>query len=152
MQGFATLGLFLAALGALRQIGEAKKGRFAVAAADFSRRWDERDLVETRQLIRQYDDGDALCTAYFKLENNKTSDVALKLLREPDYFEDLAILEDQGLIDTEFVRRSLGGIIPSRWEWWRSTLNQMRASDPDHSDNYPNFRALAKKSGAEDTD
>jgi hypothetical protein len=151
MIGFSTLGLFSAALGALRQIGEARKARVVQITADFSKQWDGNELLETRQLLRQYEDAEALLTNFIVLSNDRSTDTVLRLLREPDYFEDLAAFSEPPLesISYEYIRRALGDIIVRRWAFWELTLNALRDANEDR-DNYPGFRGLAEKLARDD--
>jgi hypothetical protein len=140
----ATLGLLLAAMLALRQVAEAKKSRHAVTATEFSRRWDDADMLESRALVGRYSDSTALKAAFFDLrDNHPGSDQHLRMLRQANYLEDLAILLDAGAVDEDFIKRSLGYIVVSRWELWKDVADEYQARHG--MDNLPHFRALAAR-------
>ena len=58
------LGAIIAAIFAGQQVAEARQSRQAVLAADFFRRWDDHDLVETRRLVGQFRSRDELAAAF----------------------------------------------------------------------------------------
>jgi len=131
----STLGL---AIFAGRQVQEAQHARHAQLAADFLRRWDEPDLVETRRLVARYPDGEALAVAFGEfLATNSAS--AYVLLRELDFFEQLGALEQVGAFDFELIRVLLGPRLVARYDLWRPSIAAMG------EDVYPMFTALAAK-------
>ncbi len=127
-----------AALFAARQVREAERGRHASMAAEFVRRWDEADLVETRHLIGQFKTPEELKVALegFVAEN---SIQAFILFREPDYFEQLAALEHVGAFDFELIRLLLGHRLIARWEMWKPSIDAMG------DDVYPMFEHLVER-------
>jgi hypothetical protein len=142
MTAGATLLLVLVALGALRQIGEAKKARLAQTGADFSRRWDEDGVVKSRLLIRKLRTAEEIKAAFLKgKEPNATDDELVEyfvLQIVPNYLEDLAILESLGAFDPRFVEESLGAIIRAQWRLWKEAANAW--ADDRKVDPWPNFR------------
>ena len=135
------LGL-LSAIGAAiyagRQVREAERGRQAAMAADFVRRWDEHDLVETRRFVGEFKTPEDLKTALegFIASNSMQAYV---LYRELDYFEQLTALERVGAIDFELVKLLLGERLIARWEMWKPSIDMM-------GDNvYPMFGALVER-------
>ena len=136
------LGL-LSAIGAAiyagRQVREAEEGRKAAMAAEFLRRWNEADLVETRHLIGQYKTPEALRTALEGfVESNSMQ--AFILYRELDYFEQLAALEHLGTIDFELIRLLLGARLIDRWEMWKPSIDALGGDAV-----YPMFAALVRR-------
>jgi hypothetical protein len=121
-----------------RQVREAQRGRHAQLAADFIRRWDEPDLVETRRLVAEYDDGEALAAAYaeFTATNSMSAYV---LARELDFYEQLGALDRVGAFDHELIELLIGSSIVQRWELWRPTVDAMGDGA------YPMFRALVER-------
>ena len=89
-------------------------------AADFIRRWDEPDLVEARQLVAEYADGDQLAAAYaeFVATNSRSAYV---LQRELDFYEQLGALDHVGAFDHELIVLLIGNSLVQRWELWRPT-------------------------------
>jgi hypothetical protein len=131
----STLGL---AILAGKQVREAQRGRHAQLAADFIRRWDEPDLVETRRLVAQYANGEDLAAAFAELMATNSRDAYI-LLREPDFYEQLGALDSVGAFDFELIRALIGNSLIQRWELWRPAVEAMGR------DAYPMFRALADK-------
>ena len=123
---------------AARQVREAERGRHALMAAEFLRRWNEPDLVETRHFIGQYQTPEALAAALrgFIASN---SIQAFVLYRELDYFEQLAALEHIGAFDFELITLLLGQRLIDRWEMWKPAIDEMGANA------YPMFAALVNK-------
>src|SRR5690242_1812401 len=134
----STLGL---AVFAGRQVREAQQARHAQLAADFLRRWDEPDLVETRRLVAQFKTKEALADAFREyIETNAAS--AYVLYRELDYFEQLGALEQVGAFHFDLIMLLLGRRLVERWDMWKPSVD---AIGP-HS--YPCFEALAAKVNA----
>jgi hypothetical protein len=128
-----------AAIYAGRQVREAEEGRKSAMAAEFLRRWNEADLVETRHLIGQYKSPEQLRAALEGfIESNSMQ--AYILYRELDYFEQLAALEHLGTIDFELIRLLLGRRLIDRWEMWTPSIDAMGGDDV-----YPMFGALVRR-------
>jgi hypothetical protein len=128
-----------AAIYAGRQVREAERGRQATMAADFVRRWDEHDLVETRRFVGEFKTPEDLKTALegFIASNSMQAYV---LFRELDYFEQLAALEHLGAFDFELIELMLGRTLLERWEKWQPALNAAHGTGV-----YPMFDRLAAK-------
>jgi hypothetical protein len=129
------LSAITAAIFAGRQVREAERSRQTMLAADFVRRWNEHDLVETRHLIGEYRSPEALRDALlgFVAAN---SIQAYVLYRELDYFEQLAALERVGAFDFELIELLLGPRLIDRWTLWKPSID---ALGPDV---YPLFADL----------
>ena len=107
-------------------------------AAEFLRRWDESDLVETRHLIGQYKTPEALAAALQGfIESNSVQ--AFVLYRELDFFEQLAALEHIGAFDFELITLLLGRRLIDRWEMWKPAIDAMGGNV------YPMFGALVNQ-------
>jgi hypothetical protein len=125
-----------------RQVREAERSRQATVAADFVRRWDEAELVETRHLVGEYSTPESLAGAFTHfIETNSFQ--AYVLYRELDFFEQLAALEHLGAIDFELIRLLLGARLVERWELWKPSIEAMGG------DVYPMFEALVQRMRAE---
>jgi hypothetical protein len=67
-----------------------------------------------------------------------------ELQLEPNFFEDLAILEKHGGISFSWVFDSMGELVPGSWERWERFADLME--EKTHvSGLYENFAALAKR-------
>lgn len=148
VMAIATVSLVIAAIRALQQVKEARESRHAVAATDFSRRWDEPDMIKTRALMAKYTDAAMLKADFFDLfDNDPENPNSLQMLKQANYLEDLAILEMTGAVGHNFVKGSLGYIVVSRWKLWRDVADEFQHR---HGvDNYPHFRDLAARLEAE---
>jgi hypothetical protein len=130
----------LSALGATffaaQQVREAQENRQAQVAADFLRRWDEQDLVETRRLVAQFESKEALRDAFQRYIATNARE-AYVLYRELDYFEQLGALEKVGALHLDLVELLLGARLVDRWELWKPSVDAMG------DDVYPMFPQLA---------
>ena len=131
------LGAIGAAVFASQQVVEARRNRQAALAAEFFRRWDDADLVETRRLVGQFKSKDDLASA-FRRYIAENSMEAFILYRELDYFEQLAALEREGAFDFSLIRLLLGRTLIDRWEMWEPSIVAMGGS-------YPLFGQLVDK-------
>jgi hypothetical protein len=134
------LSAVFAALFAARQVRESERSRQSAMAADFLRRWDEADLVETRHLVGQFETPQQL-SAEFRKYIEANSMQAFVLYRELDYFEQLAALEEVGAFDFELIKLLLGHRLIAWWEMWKPSIDAM-GTDPMGRVVYPMFAAL----------
>ena len=133
------LGAIGAAILAGRQVKEARKLRESQIAGDFLRRWDEEALVESRQLVAQFETGEELSIAFQRFVAANSNE-AYVLYRELDYFEQLAALEHLGHFDFDLIKLLLGRTLVDRWEMWKPSIDAMCWAR-----GYPLFEALAAK-------
>ena len=132
------LGAIVAAVFAAQQVREARRSRHADMAADFLRRWNETDLVETRRLAAQFRTPEELSTAFHGFIAANALD-AYVLYRELDYFEQLAALEHLGAFDFELIKLLAGRQLIERWKMWKPSIDAMG------TDVYPMFGALVER-------
>ena len=132
------LSAISAALFAARQLRESERSRHSAMAAEFLRRWNEDQLVETRHLIGQFETPEELAVAFTGfIASNSVQ--AFVLYRELDYFEQLAALEQVGSFDFELIKLLLGRRLVERFEMWKPALDAMGG------DAYPLFGALVQR-------
>jgi hypothetical protein len=131
------LGAIGAAVFASQQVVEARRNRQAALAAEFFRRWDDADLVETRRLVGQFTSKEDLASAFSRYIAENAME-AFILYRELDYFEQLAALEREGAFDFSLIRLLLGRTLVDRWEMWEPSIVAMGGP-------YPLFGALVDK-------
>jgi len=132
----STLGL---AIFAGQQVRESQRARHAQVAAEFLRRWDEEDLVETRRLVAQFETPHALADAFLEyIATNSRS--AYVLYRELDYFEQLSALESVGALDFDLINVLLDPRLVDRWRMWKPSIDAIGGDEV-----YPMFAALAAK-------
>lgn len=121
---------------------EAVKTRSAGLMADFSRRWDEPLLAQSRRLAGSYAP-DRLQRRMEYLINQNHGDADI-LLRNPNFLEDVAILVEGDALPFEMVRKSLGAAVEDEWNHWEQTILWLRG-DEKYDLMYENWEALAKR-------
>jgi hypothetical protein len=134
---FAIVAAFYAA----QQVREARRSRHADMAAEFLRRWDEADLVETRRLVARFRTPEELAEAFQGFIAANSMDAYI-LYRELDYFEQLGALEHVGAFDFELIKVLSGPRLIERWKMWKPSIDAMG------TDVYPMFEALVKRMDA----
>jgi hypothetical protein len=108
-------------------------------AAEFSRRWNEDALVESRRMANRYKSPEELREAFAAFVAADAPE-AYVLYRELDYFEQLAALESVGALDLELIKVLVGRTLIERWEMWSPAIHQ--AFGPGV---YPMFQDLVEK-------
>jgi hypothetical protein len=122
------------------QIHQTRLGREAELTMDISRRWDEEIVRRARHLVtHEYPTPQELLDGLVSLKAQK-SDRFFELLAEPNYYEDLAVLCERGVLDKQIIRESLGATLYARWKRWELAVLWFRENDPA---NYTHFEALA---------
>jgi hypothetical protein len=139
-----TLGVLAAAARmALRQIDESVQSRHAATLAELSRRWDEPLLAESMKVGSVYS-SERLGPHVRELEDQGEFDKLTLLLRVPNFLEDLAILNEEGAISTEMIRKSLGGVVVATWDHWKPATLEMRG-EQNYDLVYEHFERLAER-------
>jgi hypothetical protein len=129
---------------AIRQLNETVRSRHAALMSEFSKRWDEPRLVESRAMIQKYTPARLLLRVQ-ALEGTMGSLNELQdLLRVPNFLEDLAVLEREGAISFEMIRLSLGGEYVQWWDHWKPTTAYMRG-DETYDLVFENMEGLAER-------
>jgi hypothetical protein len=161
-----TIALAVAAFRALGAVNEARNARNAVQMAELSRRWNEETNQEARKLVYRYADEGLrkywgirkyghkeppgpfrLKASVKKLRDDKDAEY-WKLLTDPNFLENLAILVKGGGMDYQLVNMSLGYLVPYRWSLWQPTIVEWRDFEGEI---YVHFEELAKQIAAEDS-
>jgi hypothetical protein len=146
VSALALFGAIGAVVFAARQARETRIGRQAATAVDFFRRWDEGPLEETRQMIAQFESGEALRDALLRYVAENSHN-AFILYRELDYFEQLGALENHGGFDFELIRSLIGRRLIDRWDLWRPSIEALGGVAT-----YPMFARLVNKLGTGELD
>jgi hypothetical protein len=141
--GIAAAGLVLV----LVQVREARRSRDAATTADFSRRWDEVPVKDSRDAVLKLGSAQAVADEFNRLRTDKDPKYS-GFLAEPNYYEDLAVLCRHGALDKRIVRDSFGTLISERYESWKLVIAELRKTDPK---NYEHFETLAKEMRREAT-
>jgi hypothetical protein len=130
-------GAVAAAVFGAQQVRESRQTRQAQMAAELFRRWNGDSLVEARRLTASFDTSGELGRALERYVDANAPE-AYVLYREPDYFEQLAALEQFGAVDFALVKSLVGRILVERWEFWEPALRSVHGEDV-----YPLYRDLA---------
>jgi len=107
---------------------------------DLSRRWDEKDMIESR--VKVDAQGNNLRSHIETLFPGKGTEY-YELLREPSLIEDLAVLWRRKAIDIATIDKSMGVIIPERWDIWEDAVKFLRNERKNNSV-YDGFERLAE--------
>lgn len=121
----ATLGIAVAALFALRSLGESKRDRHVQLIAELGRRWDEEKLAEVRTKPLAFDNVQLCEEITGCLASPEGSDLYV-LLRVPNFFEDIALMVESGGVDEELVNRAFRDLTLDQWEYWEKAIAAMR--------------------------
>ena len=127
------------------QVRESRRSRHADLAVDVSERWDHEYLVTVRALLTDLTP-EELRTLYLDLYKSRDPEVYI-LQREPNFFEDLGVLQKLRCISLEWIDETLGGLTVERWRLWSPTIETLRSgiSGPEWPRAYSNFERLARK-------
>lgn len=133
------LGGFGAAVFAAQQVREERRSRQAQMAAEFFRRWNEPELVQTRRLVARLNSSGELTEAFARYVASDAPE-AYVLYRELDFFEQLAALESMGAFDFELIKLMVGRTLIARWEMWQPAIHAVHGTNV-----YPTFESLIVK-------
>lgn len=154
-----TAVLVFAGVRALGAVGEARRSRNAQQMTELLRRWDEESHREVRRevmevarlglplLNRAAEPGPDLLKEVIIQLRDENSPKYRRLITDPGFLEDLAIMVYYRGIDFEIVNLSLGYTIPYRWSLWKPTAVALREAKAA-PELYENFEKLAKKVAA----
>lgn len=133
------VGAVAAAIVGAQQVRETRRSREAHMAAEFFRRWNDDAMVEARQLSARYATSAELAAALQDYLDTNARE-AFVLHREPDYFEQLAALEQAGAFDRVMLTALVGETLVARWDLWQPALDAVYGGAA-----YPLFRDLATR-------
>jgi hypothetical protein len=138
--GTAVVALGL--LGAAIQVRESRRSRYASIAVDIAKTWGKADLTEARGILAGITAED-LSVEFERLRNETPRpDRYFVLLREPNFFEWLGVLQRFGWIGCDWIEETVGEVLLESWEKWEITIDRMHAIEPT-SALFDNFRDLA---------
>jgi hypothetical protein len=138
------LVLGAAAAIAWNQFQQAKKAWYAETLADLSHRWDEEQMVESRLLASHKGRGSDLRDWVEYYQTDPVSKELFVLQRVPNYFEDLAVLEEYEALPFELIKGSFGGTLVLTWDQWKSAVEFLRLEE-QYDPIYAKFQGLAEK-------
>ncbi|MGV0796055.1 hypothetical protein ABQF26_03750 [Mycolicibacterium elephantis] len=143
---FFTMLLAMGAAVALWQLRESRRARNAHVALEMSDRWQSGRFRRVRQkvddLAASAPEGNWAQTMWDLKTNNPAE--YRSLLMEPDWFENLAVLEKYGGIDFKVVRDSYGITVSRRWTKWHDVIHYLRDNLSNRTA-YREFQKLEKK-------
>jgi hypothetical protein len=149
-----TIGLALAALWALRELGEARSDRHVQILVAMGRRWESAEMTEALQDSRDYTP-DALAELAIAARTGPKGDptraAAEKkftvLLRVPNYFEDAGLISRVGRMADDLIDDYFGGVAIDEWSTWEPAIRRIQEKD---SRAYEEFERLAKEDEREE--
>ncbi len=159
LTAIASVVVAVAAMAALRQLAEARSDRHVAVLLELGRRWEEPPMTEALTLSRIYGreglrrlfTGD-MPTSPFKnpLKERQRQRVIkhrLLLLHVPNYYEDSAMVAQEGLLKEDSFVENFGGVAIDDWELWDLAIAEMRTRTARA---YDEFEALARKAQERD--
>ncbi|MCU1465681.1 MAG: hypothetical protein JWM72_1609 [Actinomycetia bacterium] len=152
---FAALTAILAGLAAWGarfagvQVREARIARLQAASADLSEKWGAPALEEARRLVGDYATPADLAVAFAEASEANGENYYV-LVREPNFFEDLAVSLELGSLDFELIQKALGSVVVTRWLQWRNAIEWLRGDEadaiaPQNDLAFSEFEALARR-------
>ena len=139
---FFTLLLFAGVLVALNQLNESRRDRHIQVISDFGRRWDSARMAKALGLQRTIPGDEAAKRVAAWLNDTTKHPEAATLLMVLNFFEDLAIVVEEGELDIELVSRTMGAIVLTQWKYWEETILYMQQG---RATNYSRFTQMAKE-------
>ncbi len=128
---------------AKQQLIEAQRSRNAQLLADISRRWDEDVMIASRRVSSALRTPKGVYKTVKRLRKKRKL-AYFQMMREPNFLEDIAIMEAQGAIDFASLHESLGGVIVKSWERWELAVEYLRYKQGTRVV-YENFERLAQR-------
>jgi hypothetical protein len=124
---------------AVAQLEEVKKDRHVQAFFDFGVRWDSEAMSETLQRVTNHSPAQVAGLVVRSQSESKNpikkhlrrraNEELAVLLREPNYFEDLAIIAQTGSLDLRLVSRDFKGVGLIAWNYWEAAIAELRKAD-----------------------
>jgi hypothetical protein len=140
-----TFLLAIAAAVALRSIREARKARYGQVVADVAKRWDGDPLIKSRAAADACDTPGSLAnTVMAARANTANKEPYYRLLAEPGFYEDMALLLDREAIEYETLRDWIGSSIVLRYDKWKEFVESLRKL-PGYSQSYVAWQELADR-------
>ncbi len=128
---FATfVVIFFAAVFAGFQVISQRKAREAQLMTDLSARWDSAALTRARRLVSAPPSNPAAILARMTELEAQDSAAFFALLRLPNFFEDLAILVEEGSISLRVVKKSLAGAIRTYFQLYKLFVESEQKASP----------------------
>lgn len=129
----------------LRQLDESREASHARWAIDVHREWDEQ-LALVRHLVRQHGPTpDALRDKMRDLWTNNDREY-YECLREPAYWDRVAVLLERGEISGDTLRELIGPDAFYRWELWKPTIDTFMRNELKFGDAFDQFQRLGEQS------
>lgn len=144
--GLTALVVLIALIIAIWQVIEARRARHGEAFFDVSRRWDEDALMESRAAGAQASTPAALRAQVVTAWVGSLDQYEV-LVRVPNFFEDLAIMVERGILSFDDVQASLGSVVVAKWKEWETSVHFVRAVSARPTV-YENFQRLAQRMDA----
>ena len=124
------------------QLIEQQKTRRTQTLVDVGRRWDDEFLLKARELVRAYLDPIELRNKV-KEWGDANHPNFFQVLREPNYFEELAILAEHDAVTFDALSDMYRGTIIETYDHWAPTIEQLFW--PTNPRTFKKFEALANR-------
>ena len=112
-------------------VKETRRDRHIQIVMDYGSRWDGERMFEAREQRRPLGRARLLdAVGKWLADPTKRSAVPI-LLRIPNYFEDLAIMVEEGHLDLEFVAKGFSALALWEWDYWKEAISLMRVELED---------------------
>lgn len=129
-----------AAIYALKQLAEVRTDREVSILGDLGRRWDDQPVSESLEMAARYHQdelAEVVRKAHQKRRKHRLLDRAraradrelVVLLRVPNFFEDLAVIAEEGGLDPKLVSKVFKGLALREWRFWGPAMVVLREQD-----------------------
>jgi hypothetical protein len=149
-----TIALALAALWALRAVGEARRDRHVQILVAMGRRWEAAEITEALQNSRDYTPNELALLVEASRTGPKGDPkraVAEKklivLMRVPNYFEDAGLMSRVARMEDDLIDDYWGGVAIDEWSTWEPAIRKIQEKDKRA---YEEFERLAKEDEREE--
>jgi hypothetical protein len=137
----ATLALAVFGLGAIWQLGEARRTRSRDTVRRLSEHWHSPEVISGRKLLKKAPQAEDLIFS-FNRARDAGSDDYYSYLRILDFFEEVGYSHRRRSQGFSSVDGMLGDITIRAWARWKPVID---ATWPGDDDAYRNFRLVAEK-------
>jgi hypothetical protein len=153
VSAFGTVGVLIAAWFAWLQLKEAKVARLEAetrsvherrteALSELSSRWDSDELLKARTWADSNGGAETIAKRLRDLYNASNKIKYYQVLREPNYYENMATMIQLGTIDFRTLQMQFGSTIIGRWERWADAIDYLRTREGGSPTYYENFERL----------
>jgi hypothetical protein len=148
----ATWIVAVAAMIALKQLGEARVDRHAMIMIEMGRRWEGAEMTEALKNSRHYTP-EGLADLVVAARTGEMGDPMraeaekklLVLMRIVNYFEDAALIGKVSGMEADLIDEYFGGVAIDEWSTWRLAIEKIQEKDKTA---YEGFQKMAERDAA----